>query len=516
MKKGITLLLCAAVIVMNFSSCGNTAEKTPEITTKTSATTTESQTTVNITSVTEEITAETEKTTTELMTTTTEETTIEETTTEAITTVEETTTAERTTTIAETTAAAVTETTTVTAETTTNVIETTAETTKKPKKTTTETETTTVEETTASETTAKTEKNDTEEKKLSELTTMELVADMGVGINLGNTYESCGDWIAQWGDGTPESYETEWVSPIITKEIIKGYKDAGFGVLRIPVAWSNLMGEDYTISEKYMENVREAVDWALECDLYVIVNLHYDSGWLEKFPTETEECMYKYTRIWTQVSEAFKDYDERLMFESQNEELGWSSVWNPWGGNKGKEESYELANKVNQTFVDIIRSSGGNNPKRHLLIAGYNTNIGYTCDKLFKMPDDPAGRCAVSVHYYTPAVFALLTEDVDWGKNRETWGTEADFQELNKELDMMKKNFVDKGIPVIIGEYGCPNPSEVKDYDSVVLFIKSVCEGIYSRGMCPVLWSVTDGFYSRSTCSMIQPELAEFFDEITE
>lgn len=344
------------------------------------------------------------------------------------------------------------------------------------------------------------------------MSTMEIVRDMGIGINLGNTYEACGDWIAQWGDGTPESYETAWGSPVITEEMIKGYADAGFGVLRVPVAWSNLMGDNYTISPAYAEAVKEVVDWAIKYDLYVIVNLHYDNGWLEHFPTDKENCMAKYRRIWEQVSELFKEYEEHLVFESQNEELGWSSVWNPYGGTKGKEESFALVNEVNQVFVDVVRASGGNNGKRHLLISGYNTNIDYTSDELFKMPSDPAGRCAISVHYYTPATFAILTEDASWGKAQTTWGSAEEIKELEKYMDMMKVNFVDKGIPVIIGEYGCP--TENKEPESVRLFLSAVCGEAYERGMCPVLWSTPGGHYDRNTCKMIDEELAKLFLDI--
>ena len=346
------------------------------------------------------------------------------------------------------------------------------------------------------------------------MTTMELVRDMGVGINLGNTYEACGDWIAQWGGDTPEAYETAWGSPVITEEIIKGYKDAGFGVLRVPVAWSNMMGPNYTIKKAYIDAVKEVVDWAIKYDLYVIINLHYDNGWLENFPTDKENCMKKYCRIWEQVAENFKDYDEHLIFESQNEELGWNSVWNPWGGTKGKAESFALVNEINQTFVDIIRASGGNNPERHLLISGYNTGIEHTLDALFKMPEDPAGRCAVSVHYYNPSTFAILTEDASWGKAQSTWGTDAEVKDLIKYMEMLKTGFVDKGIPVIIGEYGCP--TENKDLESVRLFLTSVCKEAYERGICSVLWSTPGGHYDRTTYQMMDEVLAEFYKSIAE
>ena len=344
------------------------------------------------------------------------------------------------------------------------------------------------------------------------MTTMELVRDMGVGINLGNTYEACGDWIAQWGAGTPESYETAWGSPVITEEMIKGIADAGFGVLRVPVAWSNMMGENYTIKKAYIDAVKEVVDWAIKYDLYVIINLHYDNGWLENFPTDKEKCMRKYYRIWEQIAENFKDYDEHLMFESQNEELGWTSVWNPWGSTKGKAESFALVNEINQVFVDVIRASGGNNPERHLLISGYNTGIEHTLDELFKMPEDPVGRCAVSVHYYNPSTFAILTEDASWGKAQATWGTDAEVKDLIRYMEMLKTGFVDKGIPVIIGEYGCP--TETKELESVRLFITSVCKEAYDRGLCPVLWSTPGGHYDRNSCKMQDEVLAEFFKNI--
>lgn len=333
------------------------------------------------------------------------------------------------------------------------------------------------------------------------ITTMELVRDMGIGINLGNTFESCGDWIAQWGDGSVQSYETAWGSPVITQEMIQGYADAGFRVLRIPVAWSNLMGGNYTVSEDYLAAVREVVDWTLEAGMYAIINIHHDNGWMADFPTDTEECMYHYSRIWEQVSDAFSDYGDYLIFESLNEEGCWDEVWNQYSGSAdGKEEVFSLLNEINQTFVDIVRGSGGNNPVRHLLIAGYATNIELTSDELYHMPADPAGRCAVSVHYYTPPAFAILEEDADWGKCRSTWGTEADFKELEKYMEMLKTNFINKGIPVIMGEYGCPKKN--KDEESVRLFLTSVCKAAYDSRICPILWDITGLHYDRGLCKM--------------
>ena len=345
------------------------------------------------------------------------------------------------------------------------------------------------------------------------MTTMDLVRDMGIGINLGNTFEACGDWIAEWSDNNPSAYETAWGSPVITKEMIEGMADEGFGVVRVPVAWSNLMGDNYTISADYDARIHEIVDWVIDADMYCIINIHWDGGWVNTFPDNKDECMRRYETMWTQIADSFKDYDDHLMFESQNEELGWESVWNPWGGTEGKAESYGLVNEINQKFVDVVRASGSNNPQRHLLISGYNTGIDRTCDPLFKMPEDPANRMAVSVHYYTPAGFAILEdEDASWAKARSTWGTEDDFKELYEQMDMMKTNYIDKGIPVIIGEYGCPTKG--KEPDSVRLFLSSVCKAAYERQLCPVLWSTPGGHYNRDTCQIEDQELKLLFNEI--
>lgn len=354
--------------------------------------------------------------------------------------------------------------------------------------------------------------NEEKEPAMRDISTMELVKDMGIGINLGNTFEACPgwydeDWIAKWSEGKPNNYETAWGSPVITKDMIEGIAKEGFGVLRIPVAWSNMMAHDgtYTINPEYDDRIHEVVDWTLESGMYAIINIHWDGGWVNNFPDDKDESMKRYIHMWEQIADSFQDYDDYLMFESQNEELGWEKIWNPWGGTDGKEESYALCNEINQKFVDTIRSSGGNNPERHLLISGYNTGIDRTCDPLFKMPSDPAGRMAISVHYYSPAGFAILEEDADWGKATPTWGSESDYASLRSEMNMMKSNYTDKGIPVIIGEYGCPTKN--KEPESVRRFLSSVCEEAYKCGHCPVMWSTPGGHYDRDTCKMADQEL---------
>lgn len=340
---------------------------------------------------------------------------------------------------------------------------------------------------------------------------MEIFRKMKLGINLGNTFECCGSWIEA---SEVTSYETAWGSPVITREMIQGYKKCGFDSLRIPVSWSNLMGDDHTIDPGYLARVREVTEWALDAGMYVIVNIHWDSGWFKNFAADDkrDEAFVKYERIWAQLSEAFRDYDERLVLESLNEEGGWQSLWNMHNNEGDKEKSYGILNDINQRFVNIVRGSGGNNENRPLLIAGYNTDVKLTCDELFKMPEDPQDRCAVSVHYYTPSTFAILDKDEEWGKARSEWGTEADFAELNKNMDMVRERFIDKGVPVIVGEYGCPTQN--KEPESVRLFLSSVCKAAYTRGMTPVLWDVSGLRYDRNNAEFMDPELLEMLMEI--
>ena len=327
-----------------------------------------------------------------------------------------------------------------------------------------------------------------------DMTTQELIEDMGLGINLGNTFEATGSWV---GGTTVSAFERCWGSPIITEEMIKGIKDGGFGVVRLPANWSNLMSDDYTISPEFDARIHEVVDWILDNDMYVILNMHHET-WIADMPTNEEECLTHYSRLWEQITESFKDYDDHLMFESLNEEGGWDSVWNQYGSStEGKAEAFGYLNKLNQTFVDIVRASGGNNKKRHLLIAGYYTNIEHTCDELFVMPTDPENRLAVSVHYYEPSNLTILEADADWGKAKTDWGSESDIAKLNSLLDLMKTTFTDKGIPVIVGEYGCFGKNKTQEVKRA--YMVDVCRETYIRGMLPVLWDTQNTFYNRIT-----------------
>lgn len=324
-----------------------------------------------------------------------------------------------------------------------------------------------------------------------DISTMKLVKDMGIGCNLGNTFDCCGDWYST--GGTPQDVQRAWGSPIITQEIIQCYADAGFGVMRLPVSWTSLMDKDGNIQKSFLDNVQQVVDWILDSGMYCILNSHHD-GWSEAFTEDYDKAMAKYEYVWNQIAKRFKNYGDKLMFESMNE-VGFDDVWNSYAGDNGKDKAFEMFNSINQKFVDTVRASGGNNDKRHLLIASYWTSIERACDPLFKMPDDPANRMAISVHYYGPSTLCLLSADADWGKAKTDWGSEADYEELNMWFDMMEDNYTKKGIPVIVGEFGCFGDNKTLEVKQT--WMLDVAEAAHLRDMCPVLWDTPGGELGR-------------------
>ena len=286
-----------------------------------------------------------------------------------------------------------------------------------------------------------------------ELTALELTKLMGNGINLGNTMEACDTKLGP--DKSTSTYETLWGQPVTTQEMITSMKEAGFDSIRIPVAWANTMdwkNGDYTISEDYLNRVEEIVNYALKEDMYVVMNDHWDSGWWGMFGQEDQKmrdaAMEMYTSMWTQIANHFKDYSDYLIFEAGNEELG-NRLNDAIDGKAGvltEDECYEMANKINQKFVDVVRGTGGNNAYRFLLIAGYNTNIADTVDNRFVMPTDTVeSKLLISVHYYDPSGYCIQSA-------LSSWGTEEQFDDMNNELRKMTM-FTSQGYGVIIGEY---------------------------------------------------------------
>lgn len=351
--------------------------------------------------------------------------------------------------------------------------------------------------TTAAEHTSKSTESSTDTTKASEnkpsqiagkmrnITSQQLVEDMTFGWNLGNTLDVC--QADRDGDGKINEHveagekvdETLWGNPKATKELFTSLKKNGVNAVRIPVTWRDHMDSNGNIDREWMDRVQQVVDYAYSQGMYVIINVHHDGGgdpkfgaWIiEESQKDYNTFLKKYKNVWKQIAERFKNYSDYLIFESMNE-VGFDTLYN-----KNKADAYNLINKINQDFVDIIRATGGNNAKRHLLIAGYYTDIERTCDSLYKMPDDKAGRCILSVHYYTPWDFC--TCDI-----KHTWGTKSEVRQMETLIGKMKKNFVDKGIPVIIGEYAASG----SDLSSCIFFIEKLNKLCSDYGIATFIW----------------------------
>ena len=360
------------------------------------------------------------------------------------------------------------------------------------------------------------EQNGNEGKSLKDMNAIEITEVMGNGINLGNTMEAYGRPSHGINSDTSK-YETFWGEPVTTKEMIQGMKDAGFDSIRIPVAWTNMMdfeNGDYTINQKYIDRVGEIIGWAIDADLIVVVNDHWDGGWWGMFGSATEAtreaAMELYTSMWTQIAEAYKDFDYHLIFESGNEEIGGrlndnDASWNSDSGSLSVDECYETANKINQTFVDIIRAAGGDyNKDRFLLIAGYDTNIGETCDDRYVMPTDTVkNKLIVSVHFYDPSGYCIF------GSNG-VWGTKAEVESVNTELARLTK-FTDKGYGVIIGEWGVLEINgDGKLRSNAMDYYTNFIANCDYYGYCPILWDC-NYMYNRKECAMRFEEVADFF-----
>ena len=349
-----------------------------------------------------------------------------------------------------------------------------------------------------------------------DLSASELTVLMGNGINLGNTMEAYGH-ISLGTEAPVSSYETLWSQPVTTQEMITGMKNAGFDTLRIPVAWTNAMdyeSGDYTIREDYLNRVEEIINYALNENMYVVINDHWDGSWWGMFGSASEETRQKawdlYTSMWTQIAERYKEYSDYLIFESANEELGNRLNDTDVAADSGTlsaDECYEMTLKINQKFVDIVRGTGGNNESRFLLIAGYNTDVDMTTDDRYIMPTDPANevnKLILSVHYYTP-----------WGycgnESLSLWGTKRNYGEMNSLLESLTK-FTDQGYGVIIGEYGVLVKSDGTLKKNAALYYKNFLDNCDLYNFCPLLWDCNN-LYNRQDCKIIDDEIAALYKE---
>ena len=326
---------------------------------------------------------------------------------------------------------------------------------------------------------------------------------ISAGINLGNTLEATGG-------------ETAWGAPVTSQAIIDYMREMGFDGVRLPCSWNQYLEADgVTVQASWMARVKEVVDYCINADMHVMLNIHWDGGWMQEHcdaSVDTEETIAgiesKLYGIWTQIATTFRDYDGRLAFAGANE---------PAVNNR--DDMYVLA-RYEQAFVDAVRATGGNNTWRNLIVQGPNTNIDYT-DLWMELPEDPTpGRLMVEVHHY-PFNFTI-NEDPEtctyfWGEPYREYGpVDEGYQEDYNisQFAKMQARFVDRGIPVILGEYGVayrthPDPTlQSVCEDSEGYYLGHVAREAKNHGLVPFLWD-TPGckVYDRTTLQIVLPTI---------
>ena len=286
-----------------------------------------------------------------------------------------------------------------------------------------------------------------------------ILEDMGLGWNLGNSLDATG--------GSGLDTETSWSNPKTTQALIDKVKSLGFNTVRVPVSWGkHVSGDNYTIDSAWLARVKEVVDYCYKNDMYVILNIHHDTKSSESasgagyYPRSSAYSSSEkfVTSVWSQMAEYFKDYDYHLIFETLNEPrlIGTGYEWwfSKWNIPSEVKDAIECINKLNQKAVDTIRDTGSNNRGRLIMCPGYDASIDGATVSGFKLPTDISGnknRIAVSVHAYSPYNFAM---NVDTSNGATSTYSSSIKEELKNLFSTLKSNFRDRGIPVVIGEFG--------------------------------------------------------------
>ncbi|HLT53128.1 MAG TPA: cellulase family glycosylhydrolase [Flavobacteriaceae bacterium] len=315
--------------------------------------------------------------------------------------------------------------------------------------------------------------------EMSSLTSVQLTTEMGVGWNVGNSLDAVGG-------------ETVWGNPLISQQLIDAVKAAGFNTVRIPIAWSNYVeeGDDaYIISEAGLTRVEEVVNYVLDNDMFAMINIHWDGGWLQPTYDDEEYANDRLEKMWKQIAIHFRDYDYHLIFAGTNEVMVEGDYGTP------TEEYYTVQNGFNQTFISTVRATGGRNAYRYLTVQGFNTNIDHTVNFAVLPTDTIENRMLMEVHYYDPYEFALVTDNDDawqWGSIATDpsatagWGNE---DWLETQFQKMYDNFVSEGVGVILGEYGASYRANVAGAETYrAYYYQKTTESALEHGMVPVAW----------------------------
>ncbi len=304
-----------------------------------------------------------------------------------------------------------------------------------------------------------------EQEEMRDISAWDLVSEMKVGWNLGNTMDATGEGLES---------ETCWGNPKTTKEMIDTVSDTGFNVLRLPVTWDKHMDADYNVDPAWMARVHEIVDYAIDDGMFVILNTHHEEWY---FPTEEDKAqdIEQLTALWKQIAEEFKNYDEHLIFEGVNEPR-LRGTGKEWTG--GDNESREVVNEYAKAFYDTVRASGGNNDKRSLMITGYAASASRNCLSSIVLPNYDDDHLIVSVHAYLPYSFALDTKGTD------QFDESTDASSIDTLFTDVKDLFLDQKIPVIVGEFGCMNKMNDEERIECVSYYLSTAK---SYGV-PCIW----------------------------
>ena len=306
----------------------------------------------------------------------------------------------------------------------------------------------------------------------------EAVRNMGVGWNLGNTLDSNSGnienmWIEAFTNRTTADYETAWQQPVTTRELIHMFKEAGFGAIRVPVTWYPHMGtltvtvrddkgywdkstwQGYDVDPLWMARVKEVVAYVMDEGMYCILNVHHDTGdattaWLKADKDIHDAVKERYCSLWKQIATEFEPYGKRLVFESFNEMLDAGNNWN-----SSTHDAHEAINMYNADFVSTVRATGGNNAQRNLILNTYGASPQEAALADFRLPADTVeGHLIAEVHSYAPYDFAFDMSDNPYVKQRTVFDKYCE-DEIGRTFENLNKYLVSKGIPCIMGEYGC-------------------------------------------------------------
>ena len=332
-----------------------------------------------------------------------------------------------------------------------------------------------------------------------------MAAKLGLGWNMGNHFD--GYYNGSWA-GEKEGYPDEEVwqpGGKATQVTFTNLKRAGFASVRIPVSGLKMIGPapDYKIDETWLNRVYEVAGYAHNAGLNVIVNTHHDENhgdsntyqWLDiKNAAKNAELNTKIKAeiqaVWTQIATKFKDCGDWLILESFNElndgGWGWSAEFQA-----DPTKQCNILNEWNQVFVNAVRATGGENATRWLGVPTYAANPEF--EKYFTMPSDPAKKTMLAVHFYDPSEYTIGDAQwSDWGHTgaagkKETWGDEDHVQSVFSNL---RTKYVEKNIPVYLGEYGCSmrNKSDNRAWRFYLYYLEYVVKAAKTYGMSCFLW----------------------------